>query len=143
MIRPEARYDDYAYRVGEDYLADSVTELKEGQWVTYDANGKLVVSNGTTAKSFFVIGSKRDGRDQVGGVPVKKVSFLHGTFAVSTDQFDAQGDYDTAPITALKVTTGGVLTPATLTGATPDSPLAVVAYAKGAPVNGFLKIFSA
>ncbi|MDF2841732.1 MAG: hypothetical protein K0R00_158 [Herbinix sp.] len=138
MIKAEQRFDEYAYRVSDEYLSDSVTTLEEGQWVTFNASGELVVADGTV-KAFLAIGSKRPGRDQVSGVPVKKIPFLHGAFRLATDQFDPTGTY-TAVITPLKVMAGGILTP---WASATDSADKLVAYAKGAPVDGMLKIFSA
>lgn len=136
MIKFENRYDEYAYRVATLELDPSVSSVEEGQWVTI-SDGKIVISDGTK-KSFMVIGSKRVGRDQVSGVPVKQVAFLHGPFIVATDKFDAAQTYN--DMTPLKVTTGGILTP-WVSGT--DSPDKIVAYAMGAPVGGFLRIISA
>lgn len=138
MIKFEQRFDEYAYRVADDYLDDSVVTLEEGQWVTYNASGNLVVADGTT-KAFLVIGSKRAGRDNVSGVPVKKVSFLHGAFRLRVDNFDSTGTY-AATMTPLKVATGGILAPWVSTTDTADQ---IVAYAKGAPASGYLTIYSA
>lgn len=133
MIKFENRYDEYAYRLANFDLDPTVAILEEGQWVTIKS-GKLVVSDGTQ-KSFIAMGSKRDGRDQVGGVPVKKIAVLHGKFVLSTDQFDAAGTY--GDMTALKVGAQGKLTPVT---AGTDR---IEAYSVGAPVEGFLRIISA
>jgi hypothetical protein len=137
MIKFEDRYDDYAYRVGQDTLADTVTgDLEEGQWVTYDTSGNLVISDGSL-KSFLAIGSKRDGRNQVGGVPVKKISYLFGAYGLWTDQVNAEGTY-TAAVTPLKVTTGGILTP---WASATDAANLIAAYAIGGLTDdGFLRI---
>lgn len=138
MIKFEERFEKYAYRVADDYVDDSVTELEEGQWVTYNTDGKLIVSDGTK-KSFIALGSKRAGRNLVGGVSVKKISYLHGPFRLKVSNFDPAGNYD-APMTPLKVTTGGVLTPWVKAS---DSPEMIHAYSKCAPVDGYLVIYSA
>lgn len=135
MIKFEQRFDANAYRIGDGTLADSVETLEEGQWVTYDANGELVVAAEASVHAFLAMGSKRAGRDQVGGRPVKKITFLHGPFRLKTDQFDATGTY-AATMTPLTVTAGGILTDADLVAG--DK---VYAYAKGAPVDGFLQIY--
>lgn len=134
MIRNEGRFDSYAYRVGKFQLDSTVEKLEEGQWVTIK-NGKLVVADGTEKKAFLVIGSKREGRDQVSGKAINKVSFLVGPFAgLKVSNYDAGQSYgDMKP---LCVTTGGILKPTT--GAEP-----VVAYGVGNPVDGFLEIISA
>ena len=148
MIRFENRFDEYSYRLAYREIASSVTALEEGQWITFDTDGKIVISDGTAAKSFLAIGSKRTDRDQVSGVSVKKIAYLHGAFELSVSNYDTNGTY-TAALTALKVTTAGILAPITaptwngegvLTGDLVDK---IVAYAIGAPVNGYLRIISA
>lgn len=138
MIKFEQRFEDYAYRIADEYLDDSVSELEEGQWVAYNATGKLAIADGTV-KAFLAIGSKRAGRDQVGGVSVKKISFLHGAFRLRVSNFDPAGTYATT-MTPLVVTAGGILKP--FDEAT-NKAHQIVAYAKGQPVDGFLTIYSA
>lgn len=138
MIRKQNRFDEYAYRVANKRLSDSVVTLEEGQWVTLDTNGELVIATGTQ-KAFIVIGSKRDGRDMVGGKSVRKVSYLKGNFEFDVTNFDPAGDYSTSPITPLKVTAGGILTPAI----TPATDI-IEAYAIGdVKPDGYLTITSA
>lgn len=138
MIRFDNRFDEYSYRIAFREADASIltADLEEGTWVTV-VGSKVKVADGTQ-KSFLTISSKRAGRDQITGVPVKKISYLHGTFELTTTIFDPAGTYgDMVP---LVVTTGGVLTPfAPLT----DSPWLIVAYAIGTPVNGELRICSA
>ena len=153
MINFANRFDEYAYRVASRELDPSVTTLEEGQWVTVNASGKLVVADGTT-KSFLAIGSKRVGRDQISGVSVKKISYLVGPFELTVTNFDATGTY--ANMTPLVVIADGILSPATpvtVTATTEDNvttyaiagsmPDKIVAYSMGAPVNGELRIVSA
>lgn len=169
MLRMEARFDEYAYRIAKDNLSNTVTTLEEGQWVTYDANGELVVAGAASVMAWISIGSKRTGRDQVAGKAIHKISYLLGTFMLETSKYDANGTYS-APVTALKLATGGILTPVTgtktavkagvtgtvsgVSGATgacsTDLPALdvtlerVVAYAIGSPsADGYLKIVSA
>lgn len=134
MIRKESRWDAYAYRVGKFLLDEKVDKVEEGQWVTIEG-GKVVIAKGTEKKAFLCIGSKREGRDQVSGKALQKVSFLVGPFAgLKVTNFDAEGEYkDMQP---LCVKEGGILTPAT-------SDEVIVAYAVGAPVDGHLEIISA
>lgn len=131
MIKFENRFDEYAYRLAMFEVDPSVTEIEEGQFVTLK-NGKLVISDGTK-KSFIAIGSMRKGRDQIGGVPVKKIAVLYGNYVLSTDQFDPSGTY--SDMTPLTVGNGGKLKPA----AGNDK---VVAYSVAAPVDGFLRIIA-
>ena len=134
MLKLENRFDEYSYRVANFDLDPTVTSLKEGQWVTI-TGGKLTIADGTK-KAFIATGSHRAGRDQVAGIPVKKIAILVGTFILTTDQFNTGGTY--TDMTPLMVTTGGILTPV-VTPATDRC----VAYAVGAPVNGFIRIISA
>jgi hypothetical protein len=138
MIKFENRLDSYAYRVGTSELDPSVTTIEDGVWVTYNAAGKLVVADGTAKKAWILMGSRKVGRDQVAGLPVKTVSFLHGAFfGLMTNQYDAAATYNT-DITPLKLKTGGVVTP--WVKGTDDASL-IVAYAIGTPsTTGFLKI---
>ena len=136
MIKFEKRFDNNAYRVADAVLSDTVTELNEGQWVTFDEAGELVIAGEASVHAFMAMGSMRAGRDQVSGKISKKIAFLYGPFRVETDQFDATGTYaDT--ITPLTLGTDGVLKDADLVAG--DK---VYAYAQGAPVDGFLTIYS-
>ncbi|MCX8074089.1 MAG: hypothetical protein N2749_00685 [Clostridia bacterium] len=132
MIKFENRFDEYAYRLAMFEVDPSVDSIEEGQFVTLK-NGKIVLSDGTK-KSFIAMGSMRNGRDQVGGVPVKKIAILHGNYVLSTDQFDPIGTY--GDLTPLTVGPDAKLKPA---GASDK----VVAYSVTAPVDGFLRIISA
>jgi len=134
MIRFENRLDEYAYRVAVRPLDDSVTELEEGQWVTINDSGKVVISDGTK-KSFLCISSKRAGRDQISGKSVKKVTYYFGVFEVTVSNFDTAETY--GAMTPLCVNADGVLTPYDPANAT---PWLIAAYSLGAPVNGELRI---
>lgn len=133
MIKFNSRYDAYAYRIGWFELKDGVT-LEEGQWVKLDTDNKVVIAE-TGDKGFLAIGSRRDGRDQVSGKAVKQVAFLHGAFALWTDKVEGSS---VAPMTPLKITTGGKLTTATL----PADTGKVVAWALQQK-EGFTQIVSA
>lgn len=133
MIRFENRYDEYAYRVASLPLAAGVV-VEEGQWVTVK-NGELVLATTEDKKAFLAIGSNRKGRDQVAGKFLRNISFLVGDFMLTVNNFDTTKSY--SDMTPLKVVNGNlapVETPASET---------VVAYALGAPVNGYLRIVSA
>lgn len=134
MIKFENRFDDYAYRVASVELDDSVTELNEGQFVTFKG-GKVAKASADSIKAFIAMGSVRKGRDQVSGRIVRKVSVLVGPWILSVDTFDAGKSYSN-DMTALTVNESGNLTPVT-------GSEKVVAYAIGAPQNGFLRIVSA
>jgi hypothetical protein len=139
MIKFENRFDEYAYRVAYRELDSSVTSIEEGKWVTINAAGNLILSTGAT-KSFLLIGSKRTGRDQLGGKPIQKLSYLYGHFEVSTDKFDGTKTF--ANMTPLVVDTNGDLRPYVQAS---DSAIVhlIVAYSLGAPSNGFLRIIAA
>lgn len=131
MIKFENRFDEYAYRVASLPLAKNVERVEEGQWVTVK-NNELVLATGAEAKAFLCIGSKREGRDQVAGKFLQKVSFLVGTFVLSVNNFDTAKTYG-PNMTDLAVNADGNLTPAT-------EGSKVVAVAFGAPVGGYLRI---
>lgn len=135
MIKFENRFDEYAYRVSSLPLA-ATAKVEEGQWVTIK-DGEVVLANGTTdKKAFLAIGSNREGRDQVAGRIVRKISFLVGDFMLTVSNFDTGKSYSS--MSPLKVNETGNLTLSESPGT--DT---VVAYALGAPVNGFLRIVSA
>lgn len=133
MIRFENRFDEYAYRVASLPLAADA-KVEEGQWVTIK-NGEVVLAKSTDKKAFIAIGSNREGRDQVAGKFMRKISFLVGDFMLTVNNFNASKSY--TDMTPLKVVDGNV-EPVENTGTE-----TVVAYALGAPVNGFLRIVSA
>lgn len=136
MINKENRFDEYAYRIAFKEADPSIVALEEGQWISF-VGGKAVISDGTT-KSFICLTSKRDGRDQLSGVPVKKVSYLLGSFELTVTNFDPTETYgDMVP---LVVTTGGILKPY-VDGV--DLPYLIVAYSYEDANNGTLRICSA
>ena len=133
MSRFENRFDEYAYRVASLPLAADA-RVEEGQWVTVK-NGELVLAKSTDKKAFIAIGSNREGRDQVAGKFMRKISFLVGDFMLTVNNFDTAKTY--TDMTPLKVVDGNLAPVESAEAAT------VVAYALGAPVNGFLRIVSA
>lgn len=135
MIRKENRYDGFAYAVAHREVDSSVTALDEGQWITIQG-GKVVISDGSQ-KSFICTSSRRDGRDFIKGVPVKKAAYLLGAFELSVSNFDPAGTY--GDMTPLVVMAGGILTPF-ISGTHEDRQ--IVAYSLNAPVNGYLRICS-
>lgn len=136
MIKFQARFDEYAYRIANLPLATTEKTVEEGQFVTIK-NGEVVLATKTDTKAFLCIGSKREGRDQVSGKIVKNISFLHGAFfGLEVTNFDSMKDYS-GGIKALTFE-DGKLKPVEA----PGTDL-VVAYSLGAPVGGYLKIMSA
>lgn len=133
MIRFENRFDEYAYRVASLPLAASA-KVEEGQWVTVKS-GELVLANSTDKKAFIAIGSNREGRDQVAGKFMRKISFLVGDFMLTVSNFKTSETY--GDMTPLKVVNGN------LEPVKSEGTETVVAYALGAPVNGYLRIVSA
>ena len=110
MLKKMDRFIGNAYSIANLELK-TTGEVEEGTWVTIDTDGKLIVSDGTK-KSFLLTGSQRTGRDQTANGLFKGVSIIHGHFyGLNTDKFDNTKTY--VPMTALIVTTNGVLTPAT------------------------------
>lgn len=136
MIRFEGRYDEYAYRVSTRRASAAIkaaAEFNDGQWVTLNNDGEVVVSDGTS-KSFIATSSKRDGRDNI--TTTGMIAYLMGTYELSTDQFDTTEDY-TAAMTPLKVDGDGKLTP---WDDQADGAEQIEAYSISAPVDGFLRI---
>lgn len=137
MIKFENHYDEYAYRNASRKLDSSVVEdVLEGQWLMINDAGNMVISDGTK-KSFIGTSSRRSGRDNIS--PSGKVSYLHGDFEISTDQFDSAGTY-TASMTPLKVKAGGILTPWSVAT---DKVNQIEAYSVVAPVDAFIRIIKA
>ncbi|MEG0728140.1 MAG: hypothetical protein RR420_00820 [Anaerovoracaceae bacterium] len=138
MIKKENRFDHNAYRVTFD-LDPSVTKLEEGQSVSLNDSGKLVIADGTK-KSYVAMGSKRAKRDQVTGLPVQKIAVLVGSAILSISNIDATQTYKAG--SPLKVKADGVLTLADPDNAsTPDKAHKIVGYAHG-PLSpsGFLRV---
>lgn len=133
MIRFENRFDEYAYRVASLPLAKDA-KVEEGQWVTIK-NGEVVLATSTDKKAFMAIGSNREGRDQVAGKFMRKISFLVGDFMLTVSNFDTAKSY--GDMTPLTVENGNVK-PVEAEGTD-----LVVAYALGAPQSGYLRIVSA
>lgn len=148
MIKFENRFDSYAYREATKVLSSAIiaSGFEEGQWVTLGTDGKIALSDGTK-KSFMITTSKRDGRDNTSTNTVQKGTFLFGAYEV-TVQNNPDAESDTAfasgetyaVMDALKVTTGGILTP-WISGT--DAVNKIVAYV-AAPIvaaSGELRIF--
>ena len=133
MIRFENRFDEYAYRVSSLPLAANA-KVEEGQWVTIK-DGKVALATSTDKKAFLAMGSNREGRDQVSGKIIRKISFLVGDFMLTVSNFDTGKTYQS--MTPLKVVNGN------LAPVESEGTETTVAYALGAPVNGFLRIVSA
>lgn len=139
MIRKENRFDEYAYRIATYPLDETVDTVEEGQWVTLNEAGKVVIAKNTDPKAFICTGSKRVGRDKVSGRICQNISFLMGTFALTVSNFDTGGTY-TAGITPLKLKDDGT---GVVTSSSAPGTDTIVAYAIGAPKNGYLRIINA
>lgn len=137
MIKNVRRFDAYAYRVADRNLASRVTEVEEGQWVTINTDGELVISDGTQ-RSFLAIGSMRDGRNQVAGKGIRKIAYLVGSVEVEVTNYDATGDYATLGVTPLVVDENGDLRPFDLAGG--DTVDMIVADAIGDAADGYLRV---
>ena len=135
MIKLSGRYDHNAYRIASFPLSQALigAKVEEGTWVTID-NDELVLP-AAGAKAFMLMGSARDGRNQVLGQINPLVSIYAGPLSVTTDMVDA-----TKTVTqmgALSVDATGKLVPAGL-------DTTIVAYAlDGALSDGFLRIICA
>ena len=135
MIKLMSRHDAYAYRLNFP-LSATVTTLDEGTWLTLDANGELVVSDGTAAVSFMAMSSKRSGRDNItpnGG----ECTVLAGHFGCWTDKYNALATF-AATTTPLKISATGTLD---VWASASDDAEEIVGYAIGAPTaDGLLRV---
>lgn len=135
MIKLSGRYDHNAYRIASFPLSQALIDAKveEGTWVTID-NDELVLP-AAGAKAFMLMGSARDGRNQVLGQINPLVSIYAGPLSVTTDMVDATKTF--TQMGALSVDATGKLVPAGL-------DTTIVAYAlDGALSDGFLRIICA
>lgn len=132
MIKFNSRYDAYAYRIGWYDVAEGTT-VEEGQFVKLNAKGQVELAS-ADGIGFLAIGSNREGRNQVKGKAINKIAFLHGAWAVWSDQVEGV----VAPMDPLKVGDNGKLKKATL----PTDAGKVVAYALKQE-QGFTQIVSA
>ena len=137
MIKLNGRYDHNAYRIGSFPLSQSLVTAKveDGTWVTM-ANGELVLPE-AGSKAFMLMGSAKDGRNQVAGQLNPMATFLAGPLSVSTNVIDIAATY--TDMCGLKVNALGQLTPVTGTGTE-----VVVAYALDSVLtDGYLRILCA
>ena len=67
-------------------------KVEEGQWVTVK-NGEVVLATSTDKKAFIAIGANREGRDQVAGKFMRKISFLVGDFMLTVSNFNTSKSY--------------------------------------------------
>ena len=135
MIKLSGRYDHNAYRIASFPLSQALigAKVEEGTWVTID-NDELVLP-AAGAKAFMLMGSARDGRNQVLGQINPLVSIYAGPLSVTTDMVDATKTF--TQMGALSVDATGKLVPAGL-------DTTIVAYAlDGALSDGFLRIICA
>ena len=135
MIKLSGRYDHNAYRIASFPLSQALIDAKveEGTWVTID-NDELVLP-AAGAKAFMLMGSARDGRNQVLGQINPLVSIYAGPLSVTTDMVDATKTF--TQMGALAVDADGKLVPA-IAGDV------IVAYSlDGALSDGFLRIICA
>lgn len=139
MIKLNGRYDHNAYRVSSYPLSQALitAKVEEGTWVTI-ANDELVLPK-AGAKAFMLMGSAKDGRNQVAGQINPLATILVGPLSVATDMVDSSKSY--TQMCPLIVNAQGKLTPAT---APADATETVVAYAlDSALTDGFLRIICA
>lgn len=139
MIKLNGRYDHNAYRIGSYALSQALIDAKveDGTWVTI-ANDELVLP-AEGAKAFMLIGSAKDGRNQVAGQTMPLVTILAGPLVVSTNMVDTAATF--TQMGALIVNAEGKLTPATKPAVATE---VVVAYALDSAItDGFLRIICA
>lgn len=139
MIKLNGRYDHNAYRMGSYALSQALIDAKveDGTWVTL-ANDELVLPK-LGAKAFMLMGSAKDGRNQVAGQSMPLATILVGPLSLSTNMVDTTKTY--AQMGALIVNAEGKLTPATAPAVATE---VVVAYALDSAItDGFLRIVCA
>ena len=147
MIKFENRFDAYAYREATKVLSSGIiaSGFEEGQWITLDADGQIVLSDGSK-KSFIVTTSKREGRDLVSTNAVQKGTFLLGAYEITVQNnpnsatdtaFDSTATY--AVMGPLKVTTGGILT-SWVSGTDTVDKIAAYVAAPAVAGSGLLRI---
>lgn len=147
MIKFENRFDAYAYREATKVLSSGIiaSGFEEGQWITLDADGQIVLSDGNM-KSFIVTTSKREGRDLVSTNAVQKGTFLLGAYEITVQNnpnsatdtaFDSTATY--AVMDPLKVTTGGILT-SWVSGTDTVDKIAAYVAAPAVAGSGLLRI---
>ena len=147
MIKFENRFDAYAYREATKVLSSGIiaSGFEEGQWITLDADGQIVLSDGNM-KSFIVTTSKREGRDLVSTNAVQKGTFLLGAYEITVQNnpnsatdtaFDSTATY--AVMAPLKVTTGGILT-SWVSGTDTVDKIAAYVAAPAVAGSGLLRI---
>ncbi len=95
-------------------LAERTINLNEGQWVTEDADGNLIVAADGTAIPAWPVWSGGDRLDPKGGVTV-----IHGAWIADTSYFVDTGTY--AAGTPLIIATGSVQGTAGQSGALEDT----------------------
>lgn len=130
MLKFDSRYDAYAYRIGWFPVKNGVT-IEEGSWVKLDGNCEVIQAVPGDTKAFMAVGSNRKGRNQIEGKALKNIAFLHGAFAIDTDQVVGA----LAPMDPLKIAANGKLEKAVLPT---DAGKIVATVLKQA--NGFTKI---
>lgn len=124
MIQFDSQYVNNAHRISDGKLADTVSELRDGQWLMRDSNGEFVIHDGSAVKGYLTISSKYGdpvnninrpitegpaGRDNV--TSTGRVSVLIGPFRLATDQYETAVYNVGAP---LKISQNGKLTPIVL-----------------------------
>ena len=135
MIKFQSRYDNNAYRVSEYPLSNTVKSVEEGQLVTVK-NGEVVLATSKDKCAFVCMGSKRQGRDLVGGRICKQITFLVGKSMLFTNCFDASKTYKDTEMTPLKCNDKSMYEPAS--GPSDN----VIAYAVGGVKDGYLRVIT-
>lgn len=131
MIKFDSRYFNNAHRISDVNLSAGVATLYDGQWLMKDANGEMVLHDGSATKGYITISSKYGdpvsnigrpitedpaGRDNV--TSTGRVTVLIGPYRLATDQYEA-GAYNAGD--ALVISPNALLRPYdSVGGDTPD-----------------------
>lgn len=118
MIQFDSRYFNNAHRVSLP-LAAAVGTFHDGQWMTLNSDGELILSTGATNKHSYITISSRYGTGNAIGAPITDAPagrdtvsisglaiVLIGPYALVTDQYET-GSYTMGA--ALKVSANGKL----------------------------------
>ena len=137
MIKLNGRYDHNAYRISSYPLSQALVDAKveEGTWVTL-LNGELVLP-AAGKKAFILMGSAKDGRNQVAGQITPLATILAGPLSVSTDMVDTTKTF--TEMGELTTDADGKLVPVT-----DPATEVTLAYSLDSALNdGFLRIVCA
>lgn len=114
MIKAMPQYTQYAYRMPlakvnpTTFSTTFPNGVVSGMWLTVDANGYAVPSNGSAPKSFMGVNDHNDKRNTISYFDFEALTVLAGSYVVDTDQYETSVTY--VPMAPLKISANGKLT---------------------------------